>query len=148
MAEVVGLVASVVTLCSLAGQSYQKIYNFQHKLKNAPAEIGLLVEEARILGILLQELQHTVEETKNEEYLTPALLHLWIEKERGLREDLTAFVEFVRGLEKSLTRHSADPTHTWGRLKKIISEDRVRAFQKKFATHIRTLNHIELRLQG
>lgn len=65
MAEPIGFAASIVTLAALAGQSYEKLYNFQLKLRNAPADIRRLVAEARTLNTLLEELHKTIEETRN-----------------------------------------------------------------------------------
>ena len=147
MAEPIGFAASIVTLAALAGQGYEKLYNFQLKLRNAPADIQRLVVEARTLNTLLGELHKTIEESRNY-HISPSLFALWVEKAKGLLDDLNDFGKFTEGLESALERHSIGNVHAWARLKRILSEEKVHSYQRNFADHIRIISFIELQLQG
>lgn len=143
----ISLAASLVTLIGLAAKSYEQVYNFQMRLRDAPADIKRLVADVKTLEVLLRQLHRSIEEVDSAD-IPSDLLALRIEKTKEFKDDLDSFHTFVEKLREALDRQSLGKLYTWARVKRLLSEERLQSFQRKFADHIRLTGYFESQLQG
>lgn len=137
----VGLMASVVTLGSLAMKSLKNSVTVIRKIKDTPKDIQRLIREVAVFNQLLHTMKAAVQ-CRGLQSLDPDVESLWNEVSGMMELDLRAFSEVVDRLAQDLRKQSLSKLWLRAYVRRTLSEERVEAFETSFKMHIANLSLI------
>ena len=140
VATAFGLASSIVTLAGLALESSKTLNTLRTRLGNVTDDLRHLVETVQSLSGLISELQNTF---KNDQEISPSLTILWDTQFLQMEKDLGDFNALVKKLAESLTQKSTLGLKIRLRAKWVCSEEVIRRYNERLATHLKFLEIIQ-----
>jgi predicted nucleic acid-binding Zn-ribbon protein len=139
MAEAVGFVASVITIAGLAFHGSKQLYEVLDKYQNAPKTLSNLRTELDIVQQLLQSIEKSLANTRDED-LPEALQRCLQDFKPSLEGLKRSCDEFSEKLEK-LTNRSTDSNMSKRDLFKLQFEEKsIEAFRYRLNSHKLSIN--------
>ena len=123
MAEVVGVVASAISISGLVLQIFdavQKIRTFCTAVRDAPKEIKDTLDELEIFAQILLELQADSESEKKEELMSLSVRRCLRSCQKAAEDLAAVAVSLAEGLSGSKSRRQ------WASIKKVLKNEMIK----------------------
>ncbi|KAF4449470.1 hypothetical protein F53441_7264 [Fusarium austroafricanum] len=154
MAEVIGLVASIVSLLDVALKSYNALHDLQFQVRNAPYLIQALENETEAIILVLTHVENTIRTTTAARLgssCSAAILsdlEIELRKSEAVLQQLGSFINSLKNETTCLQRIKwARKKEKATELQKELKEVRIRISELQLAYSNSSLTRIELVLQ-
>ena len=138
----VGFAASLATLVAVVVDSAKTLHNLQQQLRAAPDNVKRLLERFQNLQNLLQTIQ-TLSQRHIDTEVPEGLRQIWEAAATPLTEYINNFHVVVTRLKQRLNKSRGSSVKFWLRTYDLFSEQKVTGFDKKFQSHLDTLQFIK-----
>ena len=134
--------ASLMTVSGVTIMTSKLIYTLRERVKNAPKDVGDLLEQLQIFQELLEELQKQLQDSGNNTAAQSKLLQIWGQSVAHMQRDVKSLHTKLSKLEKLLRKKSLG-SKVLLLARRMLSEKDIAEYQKKIDTHCGVLTCIK-----
>ena len=133
--------ASLMTVSGVTIMTSKLIYKLRERVKNAPKDVGDLLEQLQTFQELLEELQKELQDSRDNAAAQSKLLEIWGQSVAHMQRDVESLHTKLSKLEKLLKKSF------WGSkvllsARQMLSENDVAQYQSKIYQHCGVLTCI------
>ena len=130
--------ASLMTVSGVTIMTSKLVYKLREKVKNAPKDVGDLLEQFQTFQELLQELQTQLQDFQGNAAAQSKLLQIWGQSVAHMQRDVETLHTKLIKLEQLLKKKSLS-SRVLLSARHMLSEKKVAEYQRKIDTHCRVL---------
>ena len=134
---IIGLTASLATLCGLVLESAKILYKAQNHFKEAPRDIRRLCRQISEFEVLLNEVRNHLNSDTSAR--TTPIRMLIVSSAQHMQDDLQEFSRKVQKLKEILDGSSSKEKLLGFRLRHVFTESKVAQYQHLISSHSGTL---------
>ena len=134
--------ASLVTMSGVSIMTSKLVYRLCDKVKNAPKDVGDLLEQLQTFQELLEELQAQLQDFQDNTAAQSKLLQIWGQSIAQMQRDVESLHTKLSKLEQLLKKQSLS-SRVLLSARQMLSEKRVAEYQRKIDTHCGVLTCIK-----
>ncbi|KAK0515176.1 hypothetical protein JMJ35_002555 [Cladonia borealis] len=134
--------ASLMTVSGVTIMTSKLVYRLRDKVKNAPKDVGDLLEQLQTFQELLEELQAQLQDFQDNTAAQSKLLQIWGQSVAHMQRDVESLHTKLSKLEQLLKKKSLG-SRVLLSARQILSEKKVAEYQRKIDTHCGVLTCIK-----
>ena len=133
--------ASLMTVSGVTIMTSKLVYKLREKVKNAPKDVGDLLEQLQTFQELLEELQTQSQDFPDNTATQSKLLQIWGQSVAHMQRDVESLHTKLIKLEQLLKKKSLG-SRVLLSARQMLSEKKVAEYQRKIDTHCNVLTSI------
>ena len=134
--------ASLMTVSGVTIMTSKLVYRLHEKVKNAPKDVGDLLEQLQTFQELLEELQTQLQDFTDNTAAQSKLLQMWGQSVAHMQRDVESLHTKLIKLEQLLKKKSLGSRILLS-ARQMLSEKKVAEYQRKIDTHCGVLTCIK-----
>ena len=134
--------ASLMTVSGVTIMASKLVYTVHEKVKNAPKDVGDLLEQLQTFQELLEEIQQPLQELRDDAAAQSKLLQLWGQSIAHMQHDVESLHKKLLKLEQLLKKKSLSSRILLS-ARQMLDEKKVAEYQSKIHGHCVVLTCIK-----